>query len=266
MTIIDIHTHAFPDSLAPRAISTLCDMGEWSNVGDGTTHGLLASMDAAGIAQSVLCPIATKPGQFDGIGGWLASIQSPRLIKLGSIHPNDEDKPALVARLAQAGIRGVKNHPFYQEFCIDDPHMDDYYAALAEHDMLIQFHAGHDIGFENDPIQDRAAPARIAAVLDRHPTLKILATHTGGWKLWDEVREHLLGRRVLLETSFTSPFLPAEEFVSLIRDHGPENIAFGTDWPWMDQRNQLDTIRALDLPAKAIEQITERTANTWLGL
>ncbi len=266
MTIIDIHTHAFPDSLAPRAIASLTSEGEWSAVGDGTTAGLLASMDAAGIEASVLCPIATKPGMFDGICGWLASIESPRLIPFGSIHPNDDDRPALVARLAAAGIRGVKMHAFYQQFCVDDPHMDDYYAALAEHDMLIQFHAGHDIAFATDPIPDRSAPHRLAAVLDRHPTLKVLATHTGGWKLWDEVREHLVGRRVLLETSYTSPFLPAEKFAAMIRDHGPENVAFGTDWPWMDQAAELETIRALDLCEDAVLQITEKTAAEWMGL
>ncbi|MBT3279806.1 MAG: amidohydrolase family protein [Phycisphaerales bacterium] len=266
MGIIDIHCHAFPDSLAPRAIAALTSAGEWTSVGDGTTTGLLASMDAAGIEASVLCPIATKPSMFDGICGWLASLESPRLIPFGSIHPNDEDRPGLVARLAETGIRGVKMHAFYQDFCVDDPQMDDYYAALAEHDMLIQFHAGHDIAFEEDAILDRSAPHRIAAVLDRHPTLKVLATHTGGWKVWDEVREHLLGRRVLLETSYTTPFLPADQHAELIRAHGLDNVAFGTDWPWMDQAAELETLRGLGLTDDEFRQVTEHTAAAWLGL
>jgi hypothetical protein len=57
----------------------------------------------------------------------------------------------------------------------------------------------------------------------------------GGWKMWDEVRESLIGRDVYLETSFCMPFMPKEQFVEMIRDHGTEKVCFGTDWPWGDQ-------------------------------
>jgi hypothetical protein len=49
MNAIDIHAHAFPDAVAPRAIRELEAQAEWSAVGDGTITGLLADMDAAGV-------------------------------------------------------------------------------------------------------------------------------------------------------------------------------------------------------------------------
>ena len=66
MPCIDCHTHAFPDTLAPRAIGTLAQKAGRS-FSDGTIRGLLASMDRAGIDQAFICSIAIKSAQFDHI-------------------------------------------------------------------------------------------------------------------------------------------------------------------------------------------------------
>ena len=66
MSGIDIHTHAFPDKVAPRAIEHLETIAEWQAVGYGTVSGLLRSMDAADLDISAICYIATKPDQVKG--------------------------------------------------------------------------------------------------------------------------------------------------------------------------------------------------------
>lgn len=62
--IIDFHTHAFPDELAKRAIVALHDGIEERACLDGRLSSLLSSMDNAGISASVICCIATHPGQY----------------------------------------------------------------------------------------------------------------------------------------------------------------------------------------------------------
>ena len=246
MDIIDFHTHAFPDSLADRAIATLEKEADyvWRAKLDGRVSSLLTSMETAGIQRSVVCPIATKPEQFDGILDWCLSIRSERIEPLASIHPDATDVAAQVRRVADAGLIGLKLHPMYQQFDLDEPRLDRLYAAVAESGLLVVFHCGHDIAF---PGSLQAHPHRVAAVMDRHPKLRVVATHLGGFRAWDEVREHLMGRDLWLETSFSLAWMDAAEAVEIMRTHGTERLLFGTDSPWADQAEELQRMRDLPL-------------------
>ncbi len=87
---IDVHTHAFPDRLAARAIAAL-EAGAPSCRAflDGRLASLVASMDRAGIETSVVASIATKPEQFPAILAWSREIASPRIVPFASVHPDD---------------------------------------------------------------------------------------------------------------------------------------------------------------------------------
>ena len=71
--LIDFHAHLFPDSLAPRAVSTLIAgaVREEGRAlpprGEATQKGILASMKREGVSLSVVLPIVTKPSQTDHI-------------------------------------------------------------------------------------------------------------------------------------------------------------------------------------------------------
>ena len=103
--IIDFHTHAFPDSLAPRAIAQLtinAAASGYTPLPDGTVDGLIASMDTAGVTRSVVCNIATNAHQMTKVNDFaLSCTRNPRLIPLGSLHP-DADGAAMDASPPQA--------------------------------------------------------------------------------------------------------------------------------------------------------------------
>ena len=244
MSIIDFHTHAFPDSLAERAIAKLQEPGDWTAVLDGRLSSLLASMDAAGVERSVVCPIATRPAQFPGILEWCLQIRGERIVPLGSVHPESQDLPGEIDQVARAGLVGLKLHPMYQDFCVDEPRMDALYSAAAKRGLLVVLHCGCDIAYPNF---DCAHPRRVAAVLEKHPTLKLIATHMGGWRMWEDSRRHVVGSGVWLETSFSIHELPAQQAVEMIRRHGADRVLFGTDSPWTDQAGEIERIRHLPL-------------------
>ena len=54
--------------------------------------------------------------------------------------------------------------------------------------------------------------------------MKMLCTHMGAWKAWDDVRKYLMGSEVYMETSFSFQWLGMAETVRLIRDHGVEKL------------------------------------------
>ncbi len=120
--VIDFHAHAFPDELAPRAVGGInAGLAEEEHaVIDGTVGALLVSMDRAGIGRAVLWSIATKPTQVEPIIRWSLSVASERIIPLGSVHPDAADPAADVAKVAAAGLKGIKLHPMYQGFAADE--------------------------------------------------------------------------------------------------------------------------------------------------
>jgi hypothetical protein len=75
----------------------------------------------------------------------------------------------------------------------------------------------------------------------------LVATHLGGFRVWDEVRRHLLGTGMWMETSFTLGWMPEQDVLDIIRRHGPEHILFGTDSPWADQAAEIARLRALPI-------------------
>ncbi len=263
MSAIDVHTHAFPDSLAKRAIKTLAAQGDWDAVGNGKVKGLVKSMDRADIDISVVCAIATKPGQTDAILDWCKQIRSDRIEAFPSVHPDTPDAADAVLRIVEEGFHGIKLHPMYQDFAADEPRMDPIYAAAQEAGLVVTFHCGRDIAFPED--DDRAAPARMRSVIDRYPNLQLLCTHMGGWEDWDDAFENLLDTGAYIETSFSLDRLPVEKARDMILRYGTDRVMYGSDWPWNDQGEEIARIRRLELDDNVTRAILWGNAARMLG-
>jgi hypothetical protein len=262
MRVIDFHAHAFPDALAERAIPQLEEEGDIKAALDGKVSSLLRSMDRAGIEKCVLCSIATRPEQFKSILRWSKDVASDRLIPFPSVHPRDPAAAEGIKCLHDEGFKGVKFHPYYQDFFLEEEALLPIYEAAERHGLIFVVHTGFDLAFERIR---RADPARIVKVLERFPRLKFVATHLGAWEDWDEVRKHLLGKPVYMETSFSLSLLGREKARELILSHPPDRWLFGTDSPWEDQGEALREIKALDLGADLEERMLWRNAEALLS-
>ncbi len=266
MSIIDVHTHAFTDALAPKAIPSIVAV---ANTGggvtahyDGTIAGLIEAMDRAGVDRSVVAPVATKPSQVTTINDWIISLPRERIIPFGAMHPDFPDPAAEIARLAGHGIRGIKMHSRNQDFLPDEPRMAPIYRALIESGLIVLFHAGRDMvesGFE-------ARPAHFARMLDAYPDLTCVLAHMGGYQFWGEVCDQLCGRDVYLDTAYVPGNLPDDELLALIRSHGPEKVLFGSDGPWTDVREQIAHISRLGLTPAELTDVLGGNAERLLDI
>jgi len=261
--IIDFHTHAFPDALAPKAMGLLEKEGNIKGFLDGTVGALLASMDKAGIERSVICSIATKPTQFEPILAWSGMARSERIIPFPSIHPADDDALWRISRIRAEGFAGLKMHPFYQDFFLDEERMLPLYERIAREELLLVMHTGYDIAF---PLIRRADPPKVRWVKERFPELKLVATHLGAWKQWDEVREHLIGMDLLIEISFALEYLSRDEARGFLLSHPADRLLFGSDSPWTDQAATVALLKGLDLGPELEERILRRNGLDLLGL
>ena len=262
--IIDVHTHAFPDHLATRAMAQLqAETDEVIAVLDGTVGDLLRSMDRAAIDVSVVASIATKPTQFDAILRWSDSIRSERIVPFPSLCPTAPEAEAQVRRVAAEGFCGVKLHPYYQQFVLDDERATPAYAAAEECGLVILMHAGFDIAFPRDRVAD---PVRLVRVLDQHPSLRVIAAHLGGWMDWDEVEARLLGRPVYLDVSTCFDFMDRAQADRILRGHGAHYLVFGSDSPWVDQLRTLEEVRSFELGNELETRVLGTNAAGLLGL
>ena len=245
--VFDVHTHAFPDEVAKKAIPALQQAALWfpcPATYDGTVAGLLSSMDRAGIRRAIICGVATKPEQTTKITDWSVSVASPRLIPFASIHPDFPDPEAEIERVARVGLKGLKFHPLYMECPLDDPRCIRIARAAAEANLAMLFHTGYDLAFEKD---DLASPERVRRLHEAVPGLRMAAAHLGGWERWDEARRHLVGLPIYLETSFTLGRCRMDLLLEILTTHPPQYLLFGTDAPWTQQKEEVEKFLALPL-------------------
>jgi predicted TIM-barrel fold metal-dependent hydrolase len=271
--IIDIHTHTFPDAIAARAVDKLKHNSHTEPVLDGTALSLSASAKAAGVDLAVIQPVATSPAQVreidDGAIETNRTSSVTRLASFGCMHPAFGDPEGELARIAEAGVKGIKLHPVYQLTDIDDPAYVRVLRAAASCGLLVLIHAGIDVGFLERTYSD---VGKIARALDAAPEGRYILAHMGGWRQWDEAEDLFAGRKnVWIDTSFSlgdmRPLddgfydthslsrLSEEHFLQMAGAFGADRVCFGTDSPWEDQAAEIARIRALPLECAEKEAI-----------
>jgi len=247
---IDFHTHAFPAELAANTIPALETFGNVTAALDGSTADLLRSMARADINQSVICSIATRPQQFQAILDWSQKIASEHLIPLASIHPDSTNIAGEIGQIKEAGLAGIKLHPYYQEFYLDEARLKPIFQGLSDNNLLLVMHCGYDIGF---PHERRADPKQLSKLIRQFPQLKLVAAHLGSWQLWDEVEEVLLGQDIYLDIAFALQFLKPEQARRILTSHRADRLLLGSDSPWADQGEVISLLTGLGL-AKELEE------------
>lgn len=261
--MIDFHAHAFPDALAERAMPMLEQEGNVKAVLDGKVSSLLRSMDEAGIHASVVASIATRPHQFDSILKWSAEIASDRIIPFPSVHPGDPEAVAHLRLIHEQGFRGVKLHPYYQEFDLDEERLWPLYATLQECGLVLLCHTGFDLAF---PRTRKCDPVRIGRVLEAFPRLKFVASHLGAWEDWDEVERHLIGRPIFMDVSYAIDWIGPDRARAFILRHPADYMLFGTDSPWAGQQETIGQVRHMQLGPERERLLFGENAARLLGL
>ncbi len=146
---IDFHVHLFPDALAVKTIGKLAriagdEHGDAPHYTDGTLRGTLEKMDVWGVDRAVTQHIATSVHAMHKVNDFAASVRSERLYAFGSVHPDAPDALEELERIRALGLDGVKLHPDYQNFFVDEERMASIYEKMAQLHLPVLFHAGWD--------------------------------------------------------------------------------------------------------------------------
>lgn len=281
--IIDLHTHIFPDRIAPAALEKLRSASHTRPFTDGTAGGLSQSMKEAGIDLSVVLPVATNPRQVPHVNDAAVHTHETRretgIDSFGALHPDFEGWEEEMERLAAGGIRGIKLHPPYQGVDFDDPRYLRILKKAAELSMPVLIHAGLDVGL---PGARQATPEKVRQAVDAVPGVTLILAHMGGWRCWEDVLRLLPDTPVLLDTSFAlgdmTPddgqeitlqdlrMLSPAKFMDLSHAFGPHRLLFGTDCPWSDQKKYLSLFSSLPFTEEEKKMILGENAKKILKM
>lgn len=264
LKIFDAHCHIFPEKIAAKASVNIGRFYDLHMDFDGSVKTLMELYARAGVDKCLVQSVATSPAQVRSINDFIAeSVKEHPDMFVGfcSLHPLMEKKEieAEIDRAIALGLKGIKLHPDFQRFRIDERKAYDIYEA-AEGRMPILFHTG-------DFRYDYSSPKRLANALKDFPRLIAIGAHFGGWSEWDDGEKYLADNpNVYVDTSSSLYSVSPEKALEYIRAFTPDRVMFGTDYPMWSVEDELRRMEKIDLTDSEREKVMYKTACGLLGI
>ena len=259
--IIDIHAHIFPDKIAEKATHGIECFYDIKMDTVGSVNNLLAEGERAGIDRFVVHSVATTAAQVETINRFIAGTveQHPdKLMGFATMHPDYEGIQKEIEFAIEQGLCGVKIHPDFQKFLIDDEKAFPLYECIEGRIPLL-VHTG-------DYRYEYSKPERMARVMDRFPKLDVIGAHFGGWSVWEEAGKILGGRRIWVDTSSSLYSISPQTARELIDVYGVDHVLFGSDFPMWTPKEEMERFLQIPLTDGEREQILWKNAAKLLHL
>jgi len=268
----------------------------------------LKDLDAMGLDMQVILPppgqcyytlpveIATKAAQIvnDGIAEYCAR-QPDRLIPFGTVPlSHGEEAAKELERLARLGFKGVQVLTNIDGKELSDPIAAPFWKKAEELGMLVVIHPnGFTHGerlkrfyFNNvigNPLETTIALHYLIfdGVLERHPKLKILAVHGGGYlgAYYGRI-DHTWGARsdasglpkppteYLKQVYVDTVVFSKDQLETLVKTFGADQVVMGTDYPFdMADYDPISHVASIDaFDSATVGKIVGGNTKRLLGL
>ena len=260
MKVIDFHTHVYPEKIAAKATKAIADFYNLEGGIPGTAEMLLNEGRKGGVEKYVILPVAINPLNVRHLNE--ATIEETKLHKefigFGTIHAAMDNIMGEVEYIENIGLRGIKMHPDFQLFAIDDKRLFEMYDYLQDKIPVI-LHTG-------DPRYDYSRPDKLKKVLDNFPRLTVIAAHLGGYGVFSEALEILGRTECYVDISSSRMFMEEEEIYRYIHGYGADRILFGSDFPLWSPKDEFEALLKLKITDEEKEKIAYKKAERLLNL
>ena len=203
MRVIDMHTHIFPEKIAAKATVATAEYFDLPEPPNhyGSVAELVEALGQAGIERAMVFSAATTAHQVEHINRYILSEAEahPQFIPCGTLHAACEGFREELAWMREHGMYGVKLHPEFQHFVLDDERLFPMFEEMEKHDMFLIAHMG-------DPRVNVSGPARMLPIARTFPKLRCIAAHLGNWGDWDPEKIRPLTRLSNVYTDISSSF------------------------------------------------------------
>jgi uncharacterized protein len=235
--LVDVHTHFMPDRLL-AAVWAYFDAGgpllgrPWPIRYREQEQRMLEVLRGFGVRAFTSMLYPHKPGMARSLNDWAAGFaaRNPDCLHTATFFAEPE-AAADVRRAVSQGARVFKCHLQVGGFDPSDPLLDEVWGLLAEAGIPVVTHCG------SGPVPGaHTGPAPIAALLARHPRLRLVVAHLGMPEYSEFLDLAERYDRVMLDTTIaftdfaeaSDPFPRAE--LPRLEALG-DRVLLGTDYP-----------------------------------
>ncbi|MHC1761217.1 MAG: amidohydrolase family protein [Negativicutes bacterium] len=273
-TVIDFHVH-LPDyevfcqsayEWFAQKFSSVADYQAFCQNYSNPDH-FIELMDKNGVDFSVVlaevAPLTTGIATNEMVEAFC--MGQPRLIPFCTFNPFMHPQMAHTFEelFVGHGFKGIKLYPTYNYFYPNDSALYPLYAIAEKLSVPILFHSGSSI-FPNSRIK-YGNPIFFDDVAVDFPNLKIVMAHGGRGPWYEEASTMVrLHKNIYIDVAGLPPQKLLEYFSDMERFS--HKFVFGTDWPNVDVKENVNRINKLALSQEAIRKILGENAKELLGL
>ncbi len=274
--LIDSHTHCFPPDIAKNRYHYV-DIDPWfgelyrtPDVKIATVPDLLRSMDRSGIDVSV----AVSFGWRDpSIGAQCAEYvlheaqaSDRRVLPLAYVQPSLGTRAAkqLERDLARGYVGVGELMPNGQGFLLDEHEtLAPVLNVAAEAQVPVLIHVSEPVGHVY-PGKGTVGVAAMWNLAMAFPLVRFIAAHWGGGLVFYELMpeaKHVLGN-VWYDCAATSLLYRPSIFGTALQACDASKLLFASDYPVLQQRKLINTVRELGLPAESLKGLLGENARS----
>ncbi len=198
---------------------------------------MVRNLEESDVDKAVVLPVAADSPYVkrtdNAFVGELCAEYPDKLIGFASVNPLEE--PDAAARfqhdIETYGLKGLKLHPRWQGFSVEDPRVVPLVEKAAELDVPV---AIDTMLWKPTPLKEHL-PINVDTLCKRVPDAKIIMCHAGGFHFMDALCVAVANDNVYLDTSVSleyfhnTPF--EDQFVFVLKQVGAHRLIYGSDHP-----------------------------------
>ncbi|MGW2396360.1 amidohydrolase family protein [Kitasatospora sp. NPDC001664] len=235
--LVDVHTHFMPERVLAKVWAYFDQVGPltgrpWPITYREEEDQRVARLREFGVRAFTSMLYPHKPGMAAWLNSWSAEFaaRTPDCLHTATCYPEPEAAEYVAKALAD-GARVFKCHVQVGDYDPTDPLLDPVWGQLAEAGVPVVTHCG------SGPTPGKhTGPGPIAAVLARHPGLRLVVAHLGlpEYREFLELAERHPGVHLDTTMAFTEF---SEELAPFPRDLLPrladlgDRVLLGSDFP-----------------------------------
>jgi uncharacterized protein len=230
--------------------------GRYKNI---TPNELLHQMDDNGINHAVICPIEEQITAFNRDGNDYilkqVGLYPDRFTGFAVANPWFGDIALVeLKRAIEGGLRGLKLHPTYQGFSMNDPIIYPFIELVDRYKLPVYAHTG---------TAHFGEPFKLVELARMFPEVVFIMGHSGSSDFWSDLsRSHQFAPNILFETSRNGP----SKYVNLLNNIGPDYIIFGSNIPETFYHLELTSIYEVIENQSDLEKILWKNMARVLGM
>jgi predicted TIM-barrel fold metal-dependent hydrolase len=271
--MIDVHVHFMPKRVMNKVWAYFDAAGpltgrEWPIQYKWPEQQRLSHLRTMGVRAFPSLVYAHKPGMAAWLNEWAREFAAVHddVLSTATIFP----EPSVTSYLDEAlrsGVRIIKVHVQVGGFDPRDPELDGAWGMLADAGVPVVVHAG------SGPAPGAfTGPGPIGAVLERHPSLAMIAAHMGmpehgAFIGFAETYDNVRLDTTMCFTDFTASGHVAAKYgarLAALQD----KVLFGSDFPNIPYHfaHQIEALARLDLGDDWMRAVCWGNAATLFGL